>query len=58
MTATSIEAFRLYDRDIPEYPFIVDIEKDRYSVYDKSDFILDKEKNHLPHVVEALKFSV
>jgi 23S rRNA (cytosine1962-C5)-methyltransferase/23S rRNA (guanine2445-N2)-methyltransferase / 23S rRNA (guanine2069-N7)-methyltransferase len=49
-----IEAFRLYDRDIPEYPFIVDIYKDHFVVYDKSDFILDKEKNHLPHVVDAL----
>ncbi|MEK2647020.1 class I SAM-dependent methyltransferase [Bdellovibrio sp. BCCA] len=50
-----IEAFRLYDRDIPEYPFIVDVYKDHYVVYDKSDFIKDKDKNHLPHVTEALK---
>ncbi|WP_374029346.1 class I SAM-dependent methyltransferase [Bdellovibrio bacteriovorus] len=50
-----IEAFRLYDRDIPEYPFIVDIYKDHFVVYDKSDFIKDKDKNHLPHVTEALK---
>ncbi|WP_413943549.1 class I SAM-dependent methyltransferase [Bdellovibrio sp. HCB-162] len=50
-----IEAFRLYDRDIPEYPFIVDVYKDHYVVYDKSDFIKDKDKNHLPHVIEALK---
>lgn len=50
-----IEAFRLYDRDIPEYPFIVDVYKDRYVIYDKSEFFKDKDKNHLPHVVEALK---
>lgn len=50
-----IEAWRLYDRDIPEYPYIVDIYKDQYVVYDKSDFVKDKDKNHLPHVVEALK---
>ena len=49
-----IEAFRLYDRDIPEYPFIVDIYKDHFLIYDKSEFI-DKDKNHLPHVIEALK---
>lgn len=49
-----IEAFRLYDRDIPEYPFIVDIYKDHFLIYDKSEFI-DKDKNHLPHVTEALK---
>lgn len=49
-----IEAWRLYDRDIPEYPFIVDIYKDHYVVYDKSDFIKDKDKNHLPYLVKAL----
>lgn len=50
-----IEAFRLYDRDIPEYPYIVDIYKDHYLVYDKSDAVKDQKKNHLPHVIEALK---
>jgi 23S rRNA (cytosine1962-C5)-methyltransferase len=50
-----LEAFRLYDRDIPEYPFIVDIYKDHYLVHDKSDPYLDATKNHLPHVTEALK---
>lgn len=49
-----IEAYRLYDRDIPEYPFIVDVYKDHYLIYDKSD-LRDKEKNHLPHVQDALK---
>lgn len=50
-----IEAFRLYDRDIPEYPFIVDVYKDHYLVHDKSDPVKDKDKNHLPHVMEALQ---
>ncbi len=50
-----IEAYRLYDRDIPEYPFIVDVYKDHYVIYDKSDAFVDKDKNHLPHVVEALR---
>lgn len=49
-----IEAFRLYDRDIPEYPYIVDIYKDHFLIYDKSD-LRDKDKNHLPHVIEALE---
>lgn len=49
-----IEAYRLYDRDIPEYPFIVDRYKDHFVVYDKSQKI-DEEKNHLPKVIEALK---
>ncbi|MGE5087192.1 MAG: class I SAM-dependent methyltransferase [Bacillota bacterium] len=51
---TGVEAFRLYDRDIPEYPFIVDIYKDHFLIYDKSD-LRDKDKNHLPHVIEALE---
>lgn len=51
-----IEAYRLYDRDIPEYPFIVDVYKDHYVVHDKSDPFKDKDKAHLPHVTEALKF--
>lgn len=50
-----IEAFRLYDRDIPEYPYIVDIYKDQYLIYDKSDPVKDQNKNRLPHVIEALK---
>lgn len=49
-----IEAYRLYDRDIPEYPYIVDIYKDHFLIYDKSD-LRDVEKNHLPHVQDALK---
>ena len=50
-----IEAYRLYDRDIPEYPFIVDIYKDYFLIYDKSNAVLDRDKNHLPHVIDALK---
>lgn len=49
-----IEAFRLYDRDIPEFPFIVDCYKDYLVIYDKSQKI-DEEKNHLPLLVEAVK---
>ncbi len=48
------EAYRLYDRDIPEYPFIVDRYKNNFVVYDKSEKI-DEEKNHLPQLVESLK---
>src|SRR3989344_8551700 len=49
-----IEAYRLYDRDIPEFPFIVDRYKNYFVVYDKSQLI-DQEKNHLPLLIEALK---
>lgn len=50
----NVEAFRLYDRDIPEFPFIVDLYGDHALVYDKSDPIKDKDKNHLPLLLEAL----
>lgn len=55
-----IEAYRLYDRDIPEFPFIVDIYKDYFLVYDKSVESIDKDKNHLDLLLIALKelFSV
>ncbi len=50
----SIEAFRLYDRDIPEYPFIVDIYKDTYLVYDKGDG-RERDQAHLNQTLEAIK---
>ena len=49
------EAFRLYDRDIPEFPYIIDIYKDYVLVYDKSDVLKDAGKNHLPPTLEAIK---
>ena len=42
------------NRDIPEFPFIVDRYKNQFVIYDKSQRI-DEEKNHLPLVIEALK---
>lgn len=49
-----LEAYRLYDRDIPEYPYIVDIYKDHYLIYDKTDPVKDKDKNFLPEVQTAI----
>lgn len=48
------EAFRLYDKDIPEFPFLVDIYKDFVVVYDKTEMI-DDGKNKDVIVVEAVK---
>lgn len=50
-----IEAFRLYDRDIPEFPFIIDIYLDFAVIYDKSDEFIDKNKNQLPEIMNALE---
>ena len=51
----NIEAFRIYDRDIPEFPFIIDKYKDHFLVYDKTDSLIDQNKNHLPLVLEAIE---
>jgi len=51
-----IEAFRLYDRDIPEYPFIVEIFKDQAVVWKKTDEQIDKGKEHHFHeLLEAIE---
>ncbi len=57
---SKIEAYRIYDRDIPEFPFIVDRYKDFFLIYDRSVEHLDQEKNHFPEVETAIKniFSV
>ncbi|MFN8791662.1 MAG: class I SAM-dependent methyltransferase [Bdellovibrionales bacterium] len=47
------EAYRLYDRDIPEYPFILDVYRDYLVVYDKSNPLLDQDKAHLQPTLEA-----
>lgn len=49
------EAYRLYDRDIPEFPYIVDVYKNYVVIYDKSDPIKDQGKNHLAPTLEGLK---
>ncbi len=48
------EAFRLYDKDIPEFPFLVDVYKDYVVVYDKTEYI-DEGKNKDQIVVDAVK---
>ena len=51
-----LEAFRLYDRDIPEYPFIVDIYKDHAVIFDRSDMLIDAEKStHLPELSTSVQ---
>jgi 23S rRNA (cytosine1962-C5)-methyltransferase/23S rRNA (guanine2445-N2)-methyltransferase / 23S rRNA (guanine2069-N7)-methyltransferase len=49
------EAIRLYDRDIPEFQFIIDKYKDYLVIYDKTDAYIDKEKNLIPVVMQAVK---
>ena len=49
----NIEAFRLYDRDIPEYPFIVEVFQNHAVVWKKTDEAIDKGKEH--HFTELLE---
>ena len=53
-----IEAYRIYERDIPDYPFIVDRYKDHFLVYDRGiDAIDSKEgkREHFPETIAALQ---
>lgn len=52
---SKIEAYRIYDRDIPEFPFIVDRYQDYFLIYDRSVEHIDQDKNHFPEVETALK---
>lgn len=53
----SIEAFRLFDRDIPEYPYIVDIYGNQPIVFDRRDDVVDadpKKVGHYQEIIQAL----
>ncbi|MFN7454073.1 MAG: class I SAM-dependent methyltransferase, partial [Pseudobdellovibrionaceae bacterium] len=47
------EAYRIYDRDIPEYPFILDRYGSSFVVYDKSEEI-DQGKGHFELFIQAV----
>ncbi len=49
-----IEAYRIYDRDIPEFPFMVDRYKDYFLVHDRTDEEIDRNKNQMPEVIQSL----
>jgi 23S rRNA (cytosine1962-C5)-methyltransferase/23S rRNA (guanine2445-N2)-methyltransferase / 23S rRNA (guanine2069-N7)-methyltransferase len=55
----SIQAFRLYDRDIPEIPYIVDIYSDYAIVFERGKKLEDDELNlrakHIGAIYEAIK---
>lgn len=50
-----VEAFRIYDRDIPEYPFILDLYKDVGVIYDKSNPMIARDKTHFEYFQTAVK---
>ncbi len=50
----NIEAFRLYDRDIPEFPFIVDLYLDYALIYDRSKLDHKRDQVHLDILKSSL----
>jgi 23S rRNA (cytosine1962-C5)-methyltransferase/23S rRNA (guanine2445-N2)-methyltransferase / 23S rRNA (guanine2069-N7)-methyltransferase len=52
------EAWRLYDRDIPEFPVIIDIYREFFLIHDKSDSVIDAGKDVVAVAVQALKDSL
>lgn len=58
----SIEAYRLYEKDIPEYPYIVDIYKNYAVIYEKGKKLEDEEmgmrQKHLNQVFSAISSAI
>ena len=51
-----IESFRIYEKDIPEFPFIVDVYKDHAVIFEKRDDEIDAEKfDHFNFIISAVK---
>lgn len=51
-----IEAFRIYEKDIPEFPFIVDVYKDFAVIFEKRDEEIDALKfDHFNYTISAVK---
>ncbi len=50
------EAFRIYEKDIPDFPFIVDVYQDNAVIYEKRDEEIDAEKfDHFNFIISAVK---
>ena len=50
-----IDAYRLYDRDIPEFPAIIDRYADRFVVYDRGDASSERDRAHVTLAARALE---
>lgn len=51
-----IEAFRIYEKDIPEFPFLIDLYKDFAIIYEKRDSEIDAAKfDHFNYIISAVK---
>ncbi|MCO4754081.1 MAG: class I SAM-dependent methyltransferase [Bacteriovoracaceae bacterium] len=60
----NIEAYRLYDKDIPQYPYIIDIYKDSAIVWEKGKKLEPTEENqskveqHRSDIIQAIQQSM
>ncbi len=52
---SSTEAYRIYDLDIPEYPFMADIYASNIVIHDRRNDKIDENKTNLDELLEALK---
>lgn len=51
-----LDAFRIYEKDIPEFPFIVDLYGNKAVIYEKRDDEIDVDKTeHFNFIIEAIK---
>ena len=52
----NIDAYRIYERDIPEYPYIVDRYLDSFVVYDRGNELdlSESKAHHFPALLQAL----
>ena len=51
-----LESFRIYEKDIPEFPFIVDVYKDHAVIFEKRDSEIDALKfDHFNFIISAVK---
>lgn len=50
----AIDSYRLYDRDIPDFPYIVDCHGQYCIIYKREIDHIDEHKNHLPLLIDAL----
>lgn len=58
MKRNNVHAWRLYDRDIPEFPYIVDLYNDKVLVFDRSDEEIDAapaKKQNFEDLLSGLK---
>lgn len=50
----NFQAYRLYDKDIPDFPYVVDIYKNKCLIHFRGNQEIDAKKNHYPILEESI----